>query len=133
MEISVCVALESGTAASGTVVDGRCLFTALDELDGIATTAGVRCLSSFMWADPAELGVAEDIDSDPADPTAAAMYKEPWFDPAEGLHSVETVLEYLNQDPDREWQEDLIADLEGVQRILAAAAGSGTRFHLSIV
>jgi hypothetical protein len=58
---------------------------------------------------------------------------EEWFDPAEGLRTVRSLLSYVRDNPASVKQgRGVCDDLEAAEEVLAAAREYGVRFHLAI-
>jgi hypothetical protein len=98
------------------------------ELDEIAKRIGVPDLSSFYSMS------AEDA-AEVMPPDIAEGFEEEWFTAADGLRTVQTLLDYFAKSPPGsrsiENLEDVIDDLKEAEKILLAAKRHGVRFHLN--
>ncbi len=102
-------------------IDGKMLAKASDKLTVIAQQLKVTPLEGF-------LGVLLDIELD-------IDIEELWFEPSEGLISVDALLAYLEKTPKAvPHQEDVISDLQGLKEALELAQQhkTKTRFSLAI-
>lgn len=116
------------------------------QLDGIARRLGVRRLSDYYdWSDLeddflAEMG--EDQDEGDADGERSIDDLE-WFDPRQGLATVEALLKHIHEHPDlflfendssrSHWRNMLLDELEDCRSVLADAAQEGRSFHLAVL
>ncbi len=95
----------------------------LDELDALARKSRVRTLSSLGLADDPE---AEDLDSEDLE----------MFDPKEGIRTLEAILAKLSKDPDEnpemDYPEALIEELEELRQCLEQAASKKARFRFAV-
>ncbi len=101
------------------LMDGKFLAKVSDKLTIIAKQLKVTPLEDFLGAVP-------DIELD-------LEIEELWFEPSEGLTSVDALLDYLEQTPKAfPHQEDVISDLQGLKEVLKMAQEQKTRFSLAI-
>jgi hypothetical protein len=114
-------------------VDGKYLEKALTQLDGIARSLGLVPLATFISGDPSEaaalLGDAGDVPDD------VHLSEEQWFEPAEGLKTVQGLLDVIRRDPSRVRNADVkrvMADLENTEKGLLAACERSIRFHFAV-
>jgi hypothetical protein len=98
------------------------------ELDEIATRLGVPDLSSFISMS------AEDA-AELLPPEHAEGFEKEWFAPAEGLRTLQLLLDYFAKSPPRfesvENAAYVIEDLREAEKVLLAAKRHKVRFHLS--
>ena len=142
---------------------GKALAQYSDELDALATELGVTPLSQFVSMSAEEVeqmldlggigpdelkGLPEDLQETLAEGmdeinsalgalktqiTEHGAPPEEWFEPLEGLQTVQRLLAILQIKQDRIAKpEDVVRDLKELEVILKAAEKDGVRFHLSV-
>lgn len=82
-----------------------------------------------------EQAIAELLGGDPDDPSTydeAKIPAEKWFDPSEGLETVEFYIQYVEGHAvDFHNPDSVLKDLREFERILRAAKSAGKRWHLA--
>lgn len=115
-------------AADQIVVDGKMLARAAGYLAEAAKRLRVPPLEQFFSVDPATAAALMELD-----PGDAALPKERWFSPKEGLKTVRALLKDLRKGPaDAEGKGPVIEDLVGIEKVLIAADRAGTQFHVAL-
>jgi hypothetical protein len=111
--------------------DGKPLAHARFEIDAIAQRLGLSQINDLMSMSverAAELMEVEDPDFEVGD------FQTEWFDPADGLKTFETLLDYFAKHPRElakfKHPDDLREDLIEAARTLKAAQNAGVRFYL---
>lgn len=113
-------------------VDGKSLARALTRLDRLAEERGLTPLASFISVSPEEAADVLGFEDGDAEGSSAVPESQ-WSAPDEGLATVRGLLEALRADPDAlPRSEQVVADLEACERVLAAAAGVHGRFRLGV-
>ena len=108
---------------------GKSLLYFHRQIDAVAERLGVSPLSGFFSRDPR--AIVDYLRQQGVEPDMDALPDEEWYEPAEGLATVRGLLAHLRIEPDDVPEPvRIIADLEEIERALAAAAESGVRFHL---
>ena len=115
-------------------MDGKALAENADNLEELAKDRGVMSLEDFMGMggeEEVEEYYEEDDDDEEAPPPEPP--DQTWFDPAEGLETVASLIEGVRDNPDDyKDPESLLEDLENLQEILEKALDLGARWHLSV-
>ena len=128
--------LRQSAAGEGDDFDHSAIFDASDELDRVAGDLGVKKISEFFdWTDfDANMSAEEPLED--YEYVAAAR----WFDPADALPSIESLLAHLKANPAAveipDWDElyaPVLAELEDVLVKVRQAASERTRFNLCVV
>lgn len=121
------VVLENATV--GEAKGGKALLYYQRQIDELAERLGLEPLSHFFSRDPQ--AIAAYLRGLGAEPDMDALPDEEWFEPAEGLATVQALLAHLQNEPnDVPEPGRIIADLEVVAAALMAAQDAGSRFHL---
>ena len=111
------------------LVDGKALAHAPDgELDARCRELGVRPLMEFFSQDPE--ATAELIANSGGDPAAVNIPAEQWFDPSEGLATVQALLNAPAALPGS--AAAVAEDLRGCERVLIHLLSERVRWHLAI-
>jgi hypothetical protein len=99
-------------------------------IDELATKLDVTPLSKFFSRSPDE--VAEYLHQQGLDPAKFDLPEEEWFEPDEGLTTVQALLAQLRAEPGSVPQYDkVVRDLEESERLLNVAMLHDVRFHLA--
>jgi hypothetical protein len=147
MGLSFSVVFESEVAPRRLGHDHVALGEVWERLDRIATDQELGTIGAYLSANPEELAAM--FDGDPGD-----FPPLEWFDAAGAKKVVRAIREHLTENEDaidddeaahppeegaRAWSEssfnvdDVIEDLQGVEKELAAAAKKKVRFHFGLV
>jgi hypothetical protein len=109
--------------------DGKPLAHVQCEIDAIAERLGVVRLDEMMSLSPEK---AAELLSDR--PDWDGHFETSWYDPAEGLRTFETLMDYFAKHPEElaafEYPEYVREDLEEAARTLQAAREAGVRFYI---
>lgn len=109
-------------------VNGRALSKFQDELEALAKRRGVPSLMDFFSIDPME--VWEMIAEEGDEPPTELPWHEEWFAAQDGLITVHSLLQYLDENPEESAALDGVADdLRDFERILTEADKRGVRWH----
>ena len=108
------------------------------KLDGIARERGVSSLSGFF---DGSAMAADFVDFD--DDADVALPEAQWYDSADGLKTIEALLNHVSNDPDlfsfpddpsrANWRSALIEELLDCKSLLTKAAADGLPFHFAII
>lgn len=114
-------------------VDGKAVGRIDDQtLDTLCDALNVTSLVSFISQDPDELAdiMGEDvIDVEDDD----ELPEEEWFAAEDGLATVRALIAHLDADPSALADTAMIVeDLRGFERVLAALAEHGVKWHLAV-
>ena len=118
------IALEETIPDLDTIIDGKMLSKAENDLAEAATRLGVRPLMEFFSTSADE---AADLLGD--DVAGIDIPAAQWFAAEEGLKTVEALLAEGGTNPDL---KPALGDLLGCQRVLREAQKHGVRWHLAI-
>jgi hypothetical protein len=109
--------------------DHMALGAAVDRLDKVASSRRLATLGQFVSIDPEEAAELTGLD-----PDELGLPPLEWFDPAAGLAAVRALAGLLRDDPKAVRDgAALLADLEEVERELAAAQRRRARFHFCLL
>jgi hypothetical protein len=103
-------------------VDGKALARDSDLLERLALSAGVTPLTGFISVEGDDYGILEEADIE----LPAAQ----WFSAADGLRTVRALLDRVERA--RDGDEALLADLHGLEQVLAQADARHVQWHLAI-
>lgn len=135
MSVALFIVAEREVEGLDTFVNGKALAH-VDDLDGIAESAGVRPLMEFFSAGPDDyLKVIgeEGEDGELHLPEGVEPLEEDWFAADEGLETVRGLLRHVAAHPDSvERTDDVLDDLRGFEGVLAGLARAGVRWHLAV-
>lgn len=106
-------------------MDGKCLARHMDSLDNAARELGVRPLSEFFSADPAQM--AEFMESEGADAGDFELLPLQQFSANDGLATVQALSSHASARAD-----GVIQDLRECEHILTAAAQHGVGWHFEV-
>ncbi|OWK38069.1 hypothetical protein [Fimbriiglobus ruber] len=111
---------------------GERLAVNFEALDQTACSAGLTPFTAF--AD--NRTVPEDFEGDPEDLADVMGEWTEWFDPAEGQAVMQAIAGHIKANPTAAEQlddpDEVVAELEELARVLAAAAVEGARFRLQM-
>lgn len=128
MSAACFVVLEKEIPGFDPFVNGKAIPLFAGELDAECEDLGVRPLISFFSMEPEELAgflVSEGLDE------LAPLAKEEWFDPKEGIRTLEALIAAAPSIPALAGRaEPVLEDLGDILGILRRALEEGVRFHL---
>jgi len=119
------IVLERKIDGLDTGMDGKSLSRHLDALDATARELGVRPLSEFFSADPAQL--AEFMEGEGVDVGDVAPPPLQQFAAQDGLATVRALAAHASAKPD-----GVAQDLRECERILSSAAQHGVGWHFEV-
>ena len=114
-------------------VNGRALARHEDAIERLALRIGVKPLIEFFSAD--ENSMALLIEEGAGNPELLKRLPPPqWYAPADGLKSVEGLIETLRQEPQQLGTESalVLSELEEYARVLRKAEERNLRWHLAV-
>lgn len=112
-------------------VSGKLINRFSPELDEMARNLGVRGLMSFFGAAPEEYFDEDEL----GELEIPEEYlSEKWFEPEDGLRTIETLLDYLTENSSVFGNETrhVAADLEEFEKVLQKAGESGAKWHVEV-
>ncbi len=114
-----------------TFVNGKALSKVIDELDKVAAELGAQPLMSFFSMEPDEaLSFLEDHD---VELESIEVPEVQWFSAREGLATVRSLLEFLQQNVDVVAnRESVVSDLQEFEKVLSQADAGNIRWYLAI-
>jgi hypothetical protein len=129
MSVSFSVVFESEVPPHGTLgADHGAVACHKEALDQLADENGLVPLGAFESYDPED--AADFLDEE----ELAVLPEAQWFDPAEGLTAVRALVQYLRSHlaavPD---QDEVLAEMTGIEEECADAERAGVRFRFAIV
>ncbi|HEV3146236.1 MAG TPA: hypothetical protein VGZ47_20280 [Gemmataceae bacterium] len=100
------------------------------QIDELAERLELRPLSRFFSTNPE--AVSAYLAEQGLDPAQYDLPDEEWFEAAEGLEAVRGLLDAIRAEPTSIPKSDrILADLEAIEHVLAAAVLQDVRFHLA--
>lgn len=133
MAASMYIVVEGEDPGFDTFVNGRSLARHEDALEKLALALKVRPLIDFFSAD--ENSMALLIEEGAGDQELLRRLPPPqWYSPAEGLQTVEALVEALRDDPQQLGTEgkQVISELKEYAEVLAKARDRQMRWHLAV-
>ncbi len=111
-------------------VDGKSVARAIDKLNTMAEALDLKPLEAFLGQAIGNVGDMLDDDMDLPDGEDGVAV---WFEPADGLATIQGLTAALRADPTLvKRSDDVLEDLQGFQSALETAAKSGAKWHLAI-
>ena len=128
---SLFIILEREIPGLDTYVNGHALSTYDEKLTQLAEELRVTPLPEFFSMDAEE--AAEMLEEMGGDPSEMEIAEEAWFEPAEGLKTIETLQHHLQQNPAAVPDSDaILADLREWHAVLTRAQAEGVRWHSGV-
>lgn len=132
MAASLYIVVEGEDPGFDIFVNGHALARNEEALDRMANALGVCPLLEFFSAD--ENSMALLLEQGAGDPEWVSHLPQPqWFDAEEGLKSIQTLLEFLGENPAAFGSETLPVqrELQEYERVLQKTKARGLRWHLA--
>lgn len=133
MSASLYIVVEGEDPGFDIFVNGHALARNEDALEKLALRLGVKPLLDFFSAD--ENSMALLLEEGAGDPSWAKTLPPPqWFSPADGLVSVNTLLEYLREVPAAMGSDTalIVNELEEYETVLRKTATRDLRWQLAV-
>jgi hypothetical protein len=133
MAASMYIVVEGEDPGFDTFVNGRSLARHEDALEKLALRLGVRPLIEFFSAD--ENSMALLIEEGAGDQELLRRLPPPqWYSPAEGLKTVQALLQALRDDPQQLGTEgkQVLSELREYAEVLEKAGDREMRWHLAV-
>ncbi|MEO6911928.1 MAG: hypothetical protein ABI158_13505 [Edaphobacter sp.] len=133
MAASMYIVVEGVDPGFDTFVNGRSLARHEDALERLALAHGVRPLIEFFSAD--ENSMALLIEEGAGDQELLQRLPPPqWYSPADGLKTVEALLQALKDDPQQLGTEgrQVLSELKEYAEVLEKAKERKLRWHLAV-
>lgn len=133
MAASLYIVVEGEDPGFDIFVNGRALARNEDALERLAARLGVSQMLDFFSAD--ENSMALLLEQGAGNPEWARHLPEPqWFDPQEGLRTVATLVEFLEDTPSALGSETdaVLQELREYGRVLLKTADRRLRWHLAV-
>ena len=133
MAASMYIVVEGEDPGYDIFVNGRALARHEDAIEKLALRLNVKPLIEFFSAD--ENSMALLIEEGAGNPELLRrMPPTQWYAPADGLLTVQTLLDDLRKEPQLLGSETsiVIAELEEYETVLLKAAARGHRWHLAV-
>jgi hypothetical protein len=133
MSATLYIVIEGIDPGFDTFVNGRVLAQYEDELDRLAAELNTRPLLDFFSADANSMALLEE-EGYKLPHTADALPPTQWYSAEEGLHTISTLLEYLEARPAFLGADNQTAckELEEYITVLEKAAAKNLRWHLAV-
>ena len=130
MSAALYIVLEVDRPGFDTIVDGKALSRAEEQLAAAAKDLGVRSLMEFFSMSREEaVHQAEEFNTG----LDIGSFQEEWFTAADGLRSVRALLAYVDAQPDAvPVSAEVANELTGFAHVLEEAEKRGIRWHLSV-
>lgn len=133
MAPSLYIVVEGEDPGYDIFVNGHALARNEEALEHLATGLEVTPLRAFFSADePSMALILSHGESEPE--TAPSTQKSQWFDPAEGLQTVRTLLRFLDVVPAALADETpaVFLELREYERVLRKTVERGLRWHVEL-
>lgn len=133
MAASMYIVVEGEDPGFDTFVNGRSLARHEDALEKLALSLGVRPLIEFFSAD--ENSMALLIEEGAGDQELLRKLPPPqWYAPADGLKTVQALLQALRDDPQQLGTEgkQVLSELREYAEVLEKARDREMRWHLAV-
>jgi hypothetical protein len=131
MSSALFIALEREIPGFDPFVNGKVLADASDELDAVAATLKVKPLMQFFSQDAEE--TARFLEGEGVEMEDFEIPSETWFPAADGLKTVEALLDHFQQIPSSPPQAvEIVRELQEFQAVLNRAADDEVRWHLDV-
>jgi hypothetical protein len=133
MAASMYIVVEGEDPGFDTFVNGRSLARHEDALEKLALRLGVRPLIEFFSAD--ENSMALLIEEGAGDQELLRRLPPPqWYSPADGLTTVQALLQALRDDPQQLGTEgkQVLSELKEYAEVLEKARDREMRWHLAV-
>ncbi|WP_188554643.1 hypothetical protein [Edaphobacter dinghuensis] len=133
MAASMYIVVEGEDPGFDTFVNGRSLARHEDALEKLALNLGVRPLIEFFSAD--ENSMALLIEEGAGDQELLRKLPPPqWYTPADGLKTVQALLQALRDDPQQLGTEgkQVLSELREYAEVLEKARDREMRWHLAV-
>lgn len=109
---------------------GKALARESDRLDSAARRRSVEPVTSLLSESPASL--LAQLQEAGFDPSKMRVPPEKWFPAAEGLKTVRALAAHVTANlNDFKQPNPILRDLKAAEALLAAAEGTGVRFHFT--
>ncbi len=114
-------------------VSGRVLSRAEPVLHAVAQSHNVKPLMGFFSQNPETTLEILRSEGVPVKKQKQRNLPEQWFEAREGLATVQTLLKWVTENPERiKNYEALITELKDFERVLERAQAAGVRWHLDV-
>jgi hypothetical protein len=133
MAASLYIVVEGEDPGFDIFVNGHALARNEDALERLAASLQVTPLLQFFSADENSMCLL--LEQGAGDPEWANHLPQPqWFEPADGLTTVRTLIEFLSSTPVSFGSETLpvVSELREYERVLQKAAKYKVRWHLAV-
>lgn len=133
MAASLYIVVEGEDPGFDIFVNGHALARNEDALERLAESLGVAPLLQFFSADENSMCVL--LEQGAGDPDWAHHLPDPqWFDPADGLTSVRSMIEFLRTSPAALGSETqpVLTELREYETVLAKTLRYNLRWHLAV-
>jgi len=125
------IVLEKKIDGFDSSMDGKALARSSEALEEIATSLGVRPLTSFTSIDPGD--AAAFLQAEGMDSIEIKLPPLQQFSAEEGLVTVRALLAHLQSQPSLvRKSDDVLLDLRACERILNAASTQAVRWHFEV-
>jgi len=133
MAASLYIVVEGVDPGFDIFVNGRALARNEDALERLAERLTVNPLLSYFSADENSMALLLEQCADSSD-WGRVLPKPQWFDPADGLRTVRTLLTFLAETPAALGSETppVLSELREYERVLRKTVERGLRWHLSV-
>ena len=132
MPLGLAIKLDSDVhEAQPLSVGGHGVAQAIEVLDNVARQYNLTPLSSFMSY--AQEEVPDSMEGQDLKNLDTFVVNESWFDPALGMFTVRALRDWVAANPNLvPHPEAVLADLDGLGKILKDAEHIGVRFHFAL-
>ncbi len=133
MAASMYIVVEGEDPGYNTFVNGRALARHEDALEKVALRIGARPLIEFFSADENSLALL--IEEGAGDKELMRRLPPPqWYGAADGLATVQALVEQLERDPQQLGSEGrvVLEELREYQEVLTKTVAKGLRWHLAV-
>ena len=133
MAASLYIVVEGEDPGFDIFVNGHALARNEDDLERLAERLHVAPLLAFFSADENSMALLLD-QGDEAPDWPLPLPQPQWYDPADGLRTVRTLMDFLERSPAALGSETqpILTELREYERVLRKTAQCGLRWHVAV-
>ena len=135
MSVAYYIVLDNKEPGFDPFVNGKVVAHAAENLEKVATLAGIQPLESFMGQSSDELMdmLSDDFDDEDDEDSEDHYSDRKWFEPSDGIALIDALAKAVRQHPQIIPNPDeVIEDLEEYKDVLQKAASIKAKWHFAI-